>query len=203
MSDDFDDIIDKIKKYFKLNSDIFDIDFLFIPESKNDLKLNPEDKNIKGLKISYHFESGMDNPEIKIEGNIDKERIFDYLKNVDLSKYPTLERLFDTKSMEEIDASELSLEHSGDNKDLLILEPITEINDCKDFTEIILEVPGMREEDVQISYSEEGTKLIFKAENQFRKFMKHIYLPFKSSIKDSLLEVNNGLAIIKVKNSKK
>ncbi|MFX1329880.1 MAG: Hsp20/alpha crystallin family protein [Promethearchaeota archaeon] len=203
MPDDFDDIIDKIKKYFKLNSDIFDIDFLFIPESKKDFKLDPEDKNIKGLKVSYHFESGMDKPEIKIEGNIDKKRIHDYLKNVDLSKYPTLERLFDTKFMEEIDASELSLEYTRDSKDLSVLEPITEINDCKDFTEIILEIPGMRKEDVQINYSEEGTKLIFKAENQFRKFMKHIYLPFKSSFKDSQLEVNNGLAIIKVKNSNK
>ena len=203
MRDDFDDIFDKLKKYFKLGSDIFDIDFLFIPETKNDLKLDPEDKNIKGVKISYHFESGMDKPEIKIEGNIDKRRIRDYLKDIDLSKYPTLERLFEAKSVEELNASELALEYSEEDKDLYILEPITEINDYRDYTEIILEIPGMSKEDVQINFSEGGTKLIFNAGNHIRKFVKHIYLPFKSSVNDSKLEVNNGLAIIKVKSSNK
>ena len=201
MSDDFDDIIDEIRRYFKLDSDIFDVDFLFIPESESDSDLKPKDKKIKGFKISYHFETGMEKPEIRIEGNIDDNKIREYLENVNLSKYPTLKKLFETKSIEEIDANKLSLDFSEKDNDLSILEPNTEINDYKDYTEIIFDIPGMREEDVMIDISEGGTKLIFNAENINRKYMKNVYLPFKTSAENYEMEVKNGLAIIIVKKS--
>ncbi|MFX1600126.1 MAG: hypothetical protein ACFFB6_05970, partial [Promethearchaeota archaeon] len=75
MRDEFDDIIDEIKKYFKIDSDKFDVDFLFIPESESNINLKPKNEKIKGFKISYHFETGMEKPEIRIEGNIDDKRI--------------------------------------------------------------------------------------------------------------------------------
>ena len=203
MSDDFDDIIDEIKRYFKLDSDIFDLDFLFIPESETNLGLNPEDKKVKGFKISYHFETGMEKPEIKIEGNIDDKKIREYLKDIDLSRHPKLKNLFETTSMKEVDAGKLSLESHDQDEDLYILEPYIEINDYKDYTEIVLEIPGMSKKDVMIDFSEEGSKLIFNAENNNRKFMKSVYLPFKSSTEDYEMEVKNGLAIITVKKSDK
>ncbi|MFX1302580.1 MAG: hypothetical protein ACFFBV_07495 [Promethearchaeota archaeon] len=199
MPDDFDDIIDEIKKYFKLDSDIFDVDFLFIPESENSLDLKPKEKNIKGFKISYHFETGMEKPEIKIEGNIDNKKIREYLKDIDLSRYPTLKNLFGTKPIKELDAGKLSLESYAQDQDIYILEPHTEISDYKDYTEIVLEIPGMSKEDVMIDFSEGGSKLVFTAENNNRKYMKNVYLPFKSSAKDFYMEVNNGLAIITIK----
>ena len=201
--DDFDDIIDEIKKRFKLDSDVFDVDFLFIPESKNNLGLKPENKNIKGFKVSYHFESGMEKPEIKIEGNVDEKRIRELLKNIDLSKYPTLKKMVETKSMNEYDANLLSLESHEQEEDLYILKPQAEINDYNDYTEIVLEIPGMSEEDVIINFTDGGNQLIFKAENKNRKFMKTFQLPFISSPKDYELEVKNGLAIIVAKKSDK
>jgi len=110
--DDFDEFIDEIRKYFKIDTDLFDVDFLFIPESEKNLDLKPKDNRIKGFKISYHFETGMEKPEIRFEGNFDDKRIREYLKNVDFLKYPDLKKIFETKSIEEIDASELSLEFS-------------------------------------------------------------------------------------------
>ncbi len=194
--DDFDDIIDEIKRYFKLDSDIFDVDFLFIPESKNDLVVKPENKNVKGFKVSYHFESGMEKPEIKIEGNIDENRIRELLKDVDISRYPTLKKMFEPRPLKELNAKTLSLEYPVQDEDLYILEPHTEINDYNEYTEIVLEIPGMSEEDVIIDFSEGGNKLIFNAENKNRRFMKNIHLPFASSPNDIKMEVNNGLAII-------
>jgi len=199
--DDFDDIIDEIKKYFKLNSDIFDIDFLFIPESKNSLNLKPENKNVKGFKVSYHFESGMEKPEIKIEGNIDENRIRELIKDIDISKYPTLKKMFASKPLKELDVKTLSLEFPEQEEDLYILEPHTEINDYDNYTEIVLEIPGMSENDVNIDFSEGGNKLIFNAENANRRFKKSVHLPFISSPKDCEIEVKNGLAIIIVKKS--
>lgn len=201
--DDFDDIIDEIKKYFKLDSDIFDVDFLFIPESKTDLGLEPENKNVKGFKVSYHFESGMEKPEIKIEGNVDEKTIRELLKDIDISKYPTLEKMLESKSIKEYKAEMLSLDSLEQEEDLYFLEPYAEINDYKDYTEIVLEIPGMSEKDVIIDFSEGGNQLIFNAENENRKFIKTVHLPFTSSLRDYEIEVKNGLAIIVAKKSDK
>ena len=199
ITDEFDDFIDKIKKYFKLDTDRFDVDFLFIPESEVNSHLKPEGKKIEGFKISYHFETGMEKPEIRIEGNIDEKKIQEYLEGIDMSQHPHLKKLLRSNKFEEIDASELSLEANELDEDLPIIEPHTEINNTIDFTEIVLEIPGMNKEDVIINFSEGGNKLIFNAENETRKYVKNIYLPFAALTKDYDIEVRNGLAVILVK----
>jgi HSP20 family molecular chaperone IbpA len=202
MRDDFDDFIDRIKKYFKLDSDMFDIDFLFVPESDKNLNKILKDENIKGFKISYHYDSGMDKPEIKVEGNIDDKRIHEYLKNVDLTKIPQLKDVYNTKSTtQEIDASVLSLDTSfkkvGKNQGNFA-EPYTEICDNDGFTEIMIEIPGMHRDDVSIKFEEKGKKMVFIARNEKRKFRKDIPLVFKSSEQECELEVNNGIALIRI-----
>ncbi len=199
MPDEFDDIIDAIKKYFKIDSDIFDVDFLFIPESENNLNLKLKDYKTNGFKISYHFESGMKKPEFKIEGNIDDKKIREFLKNIDLSKYPTLEKRFETSSMEEFDASQLSLDFTRHEEDSAVLEPSTEINDYKEYSEIIFDIPGVSEEDIMININEKGTRILFNAENSIKRYEKTVNLPFKTSVDNYEMEVKNGLAIIKVK----
>jgi HSP20 family molecular chaperone IbpA len=202
VSDEFDDIIDAIKKYFKIDSDIFDVDFLFIPESKNNLNLESQDNMEKGFKISYHFETGMNKPEFKIEGNVDDKKIRELLKNIDLSKYPTLEKRFETRIVEEIDVDQLSLDLTSQEEDLTILEPLAEINDYKEHSEIIFDIPGINKEDILINLSDKGTRLIFIAENTIKRYKKMISLPFKTSIDNYEMEVKNGLAIIHVKKLK-
>ena len=199
MPDDFDDIIDKIKKYFKLDSDIFDVDFLFIPESENNLNFKPKNQKVKGFKVSYHFEKGMKEPEFKIEGNIDEQKIREYLKNIDSSKYPGFEKLVKMKAKDEIDASKLSLEIPEQYKDQIDLEPHAEINYYKDYTEIIFDIPGISEEDVKIDITEGGNNLRFVAESIKRRYSKNFVLPFRFFTKDCEIEVKNGLAIIRIK----
>lgn len=201
MGDDFDDFIDRVKRYFKLDSDMFDVDFLFVPESDRDLEKKPNDEKVKGFKISYHYESGMDKPEIKVEGNLDNKNIREYLRNVDLSKVPKLKDLYKSPSKKEIDASKLSLETSLKKEadiGTYVLEPYAEICDNEGFYEVMIEIPGMGKDNVNIKFEEKGRKLIFTAENEKRRFMKSVNLPFKSSETEYELEVNNGIAIIKV-----
>ena len=62
MRDDFDEFIERIKRHFKLDSDMFEIDFLFLPESEVKRGRAPNNEKTKGFKISYHFESGMEKP---------------------------------------------------------------------------------------------------------------------------------------------
>jgi HSP20 family molecular chaperone IbpA len=201
MMDDFEDFIDRIKKYFKLDSDMFDVDFLFVPESEMNLGKEPNDEKIKGFKISYHYESGMDKPEIKIEGDLENKNIREYLKNIDLSKTPKLQDLYKSQSKIEIDARKLSLETTQDNKgefETPIIEPYTEVCDNEGSSEILIEIPGMARDNVNIKLDEKGRKLIFTAENRKRTYIKSIPLPFKSSEMNCEVEVNNGIALIRV-----
>ena len=203
MPDDYDEIIDIFKKMFNLESDNFEVDFLFIPES--DIKLDPKRKesNIKGFKISYHFETGMEKPEIKIEGKIDENKIRKHLKDIDLNAHPNLKKLIQSKIIEVFDADKLSLDNNQQKNDLDILTPYTEIIDKEDSSEFIFEIPGMEKDNVSIDFTEEGRKLIFSAEKRSRKYNKKISLPFKSSKTDYELEVNNGLAVLKVHKTEK
>jgi HSP20 family molecular chaperone IbpA len=201
MRDDFDDIIDEIKKFFKLDSDIFDIDVLFIPDKNIDLGIKSYDKNPKGFKISYHFEAGMDKPEIKIEGNIDDKKIKDFLENVDMNKYPKLRKLIESHIKKEIDASKLTLETNclNEEESVFVLEPYIEINENNENFEILIEVPGIERGDVMIDFDIDGKILMFTAQNKKRKYCKEITLPSKLLNANYELDVNNGIAYIKLK----
>ena len=88
-NDEYDDFFEMIKKYLGINSDIFDVDFLFLPEPTS----NPKNKNSTGFKVTYHFEAGMDKPEVRIEGDFDERKLQDYLKRINYSKYPDFKHL--------------------------------------------------------------------------------------------------------------
>jgi HSP20 family molecular chaperone IbpA len=201
MTDEFDEFFNRIKKYFKLDSDMFDVDFLFLPENRKDLGRVPYDEQVKGFKVSYHFERGMDKPEIRIEGNLDDMKIKEMLKNVDLAKVPHLSDLYKSSSSNEIDASKFALEYTSqteEGREHFPFEPYSEICDSEGMTEVLLEIPGMNIENVEITFRNNGKNLIFIAQNEVRTYKKTIPLPFKSSESDYNIEVNNGIAIIKV-----
>lgn len=206
MSDDFDDIVDRIKKFFNFKSDVFDIDFLVFPESAEDLNLKFGDENVDGFKVSYHFESGMEKPEIKIEGDFDERKLHEYLKKFKLDQDSYINGKFPDVINDSVDAGMLSLDSiNGDNflaveGPSYVFEPETEINDFDYFTEIILEVPGVEENDIHLELDDNGTRLTFFAQNEKQKYKKVIHLPFKASEDSYSLKVNNGLAILKVNN---
>ncbi len=194
--DDYDDIIDHLKKFFNFDSPLSDMDFFIFPEMNK--QLDPTKKRSKGYKISYHFETGMDEPEIKIEGDIDEKELNQYLKGYDFGKDPRFKMLKQSTRKELIDATEISLKPTEQHEESHITEPFTEVNDCNDFTQIIIEVPGIEKEDIKLDLNDERNKLIISAENQIRKYFKEIYLPFKTSLTNYKLEVNNGIATLKI-----
>jgi len=139
----------------------------------------------------------MDQPDIKIEGDIDDKTLRKYLKTYKIDLGPKFKKIMNSKSV--IDSKELLLEPYDQNDTSSVIEPYTEINDFDDFAEIVVEVPGIDIADIIISFNKDGRKLTFSAQNMNRNYLKHIYLPFNSSIDDYILEVNNGLATLKVK----
>ena len=201
MTDDYDDFIEKIKKMLNINSDRFDIDLFFMPESDMKLPFNQDNENIKGFKVSYHFNEGMDKPEIRFEGNIDRKKLGEYLKNVDFSKHPQFKNLVKKGQSNIIDAKELYLEPCIDKDEECIIEPFSEMNANDDFIEIIIEMPGIEKGHILISSLESGNKVKITAENESRKFSKTFNLPYKVKVGDYSLDVNNGITTIILKKS--
>jgi len=207
MNDDYDDyedfyadILKKFKKYFKINPDLSDVDFLFIPEPIKNFDMDSQDPNIKGFKVSYHFEPGMDKPEIRIEGDIDQKKMLEYLKGIKMQQNPKFKLMRkDQNQGKEIDASMLSLAPCDEDEENCSLEPYSELYDLEDGVEIILEVPGVEKGHVILSLSNDGRKLKINAKNQIRNIEKEIKLPFRSSLDGHIMNINNGIASIIIK----
>jgi len=211
--DDYKNFIEKLKDYLNVDSDIFDAEFYIFPSSELGEKFGLDPNEDKGFKISYHYEKGMDQPDIKIHGNVDEEKVKDYIKKFNYMKNNPKFREYikkararkmqnQKKSKKPIDAKELSLkspevEESDKQDSINIKEPITEIHNFDDEVELILEVPGIKENDVFISLNDEEKTLTFSAENDKRRYHKKVHLPCKASLLNDSLSISNGILTFK------
>ncbi|MHA2288629.1 MAG: hypothetical protein ACXABG_07570 [Promethearchaeota archaeon] len=206
MSDEFDDdyneFLERIKKFLNIDSDAFDVDFLFLPEPNFDQNLNRKEEGMKGFKVTYHFESGMDKPEIRVEGNFDEKKLKEYFKRFNLSDLSQLKHLGQPRKKQAIDVGTLSLQPNTEYEKSAAKEPYYEINLFEDYADIIIEAPGVEKGHLILSLSEDGKTLKVMIEINFINFEKEIRLPFESSMDNHVLEVNNGIVSI-IMNKKK
>lgn len=198
-----EDLFDKIKKLLNLNTDMFDMDMFFLPEPFKEGSESDEADPQDGFKVSYHFERGMDKPEVHYKGKVDPEKIKELLKNAGPKNIRKIDprKLFEmTKKKPPLDATSLSLEKEPREQQtrLNICEPYCEVNEFNEFNEIIIEVPGIKKEDVILTFSEEGKKLTLSAYNDNKRYLKVFHLPFESDLDHCAFAVNNGIATLKV-----
>ncbi len=200
MSDEYDndynDFLKRIKKYLNLNQGAFDVDFLFLPEPNFNPRTNRNDDKFKGFKVTYNFESGMDKPEIKVEGNFDEKKLQNYFKKMNLSKHSQFKRLNPSMDRQTIDVSTLSLQPNYERGDRLAKDPYFEKIFYKDSAEIIIEAPGIEKGHILLSLTEDGRTLRVSIEINFNNIEREILLPFESTMDDHILEFNNGIVTI-------
>ena len=200
--DDYNEFLERIKKFLNIDSDIFDVDFLFLPEPNFNPKTNLKDENVKGFKVTYHFESGMDKPEIKIEGNFDEKKLQDYFKRLNIPNFPQSKRLGQSGKKQAINLGTLSLQPNMEQEKSMAKEPYYEINLHQDFADIVIEAPGIEKGHIILSLSEDGRKLKVSIEINFVNNEKEILLPFESTMEGHVLEVNNGIISIIIRRKK-
>ncbi|MBY9007437.1 MAG: hypothetical protein KGD63_11835 [Candidatus Lokiarchaeota archaeon] len=200
-NDDFDDFLKNFKDYLNIDTEIFDVEFFLFSDRELNRKSKFNSKNNNGFKISYHFENGMDEPDIQIHGNIDDINL-KYLKNIEFSKIKDFYNVDNNQniSYDIVDGDELSLNPDTKNSELVFQEPYIEIHDLDNFIEIILDVPGIQEDDILISNYHDKKTILFSAESRERRYHKKIRLPSKiSSVLNDSMEVNNGIVTFKCK----
>ncbi|MHA1782225.1 MAG: hypothetical protein ACTSUL_02245 [Promethearchaeota archaeon] len=206
MHDDEDnfykDFMEMFRKFFDINADVFDADFVFVPDPESDLNKSIKDKDIKSFKISYHYETGMDKPEIRFEGDIDENKLYKYFDFLDKKGF-SIFRTPRSRRGKVIDASELSMKLDSADKNKYILEPRVEVDDFGDHFEIVLEVPGIESGHLLLSLGDDSKKLKISGENLTRRYEKVIKLPSKVTLDGYQLDVRNGIASIIIKKKNK
>jgi len=194
--DDYYDFLEQIKKFLKIDKGVFDVDFLFLPESSFDPNLNLQNKKVEGFKVTYHFEPGMEKPEIKIEGDFDEKKLQEYFKKLNLPSYPQFKMLRKSGKKQVMDVGALSLKPDFERVNSLEKETYYELNVYDDYAEIVIEIPGIEKGHIILSLSEDGRKLKILTESNFQNFEKELQLPFESTMKDHVVEINNGIVSI-------
>ena len=194
--DDQFDLYEKIKEFFKMNPKVFDLDFLIFTDPDE----NSEDRRArtKPVKIHYHFEPGMDKPDVSVEGNIDKKELNDYFKRFDFPFNAQLKKMQNSKKERSFDARQLSLEPRLVESSPQVIEPHSEINESSECVDLVFEAPGVDKDDIILSFSDDGLSMNFSAETRNRKFFKHVHLPRACKFENYDLEINNGLVILRV-----
>ena len=203
MSDEFDEdyneFFNRIKKFLKIDPDKYDFDIIFLPESELQKDFNPNDENFKAFKVNYHYEKGMDKPRINIEGDLDNEKLRNYIKNLNINNYPQFKPFIRKGNKKYLKNGSITLqpreeEFKLENKDLYY-----ELNSTSKGLEIIMEAPGVEKGHVILSLNENKKDLKIIIQNKFKEFQKIINLPFKSTLKSHTIELNNGILTIQIK----
>ncbi len=207
-----DDIFDENYKRFTKRlrnlvegfSDFFDknfgfMDFSEFPSIDFNNDLNFKNNDTKSYSISYNYQTGMDKPEIRVQGDVDDETLSKFLKGIPkfITERPTIKGIsLVPESKEERRELKASQKMKED------IEPYIEITDFEDQIEICLELPGVEKEDLKLNFDEKGEELTVEAKRDGRKFYKEIKLPINLDINDYTLELKNGIASLKLKRKK-
>jgi HSP20 family molecular chaperone IbpA len=206
--DNFDEYYKKFKERFRdffegfsgiFNKDFDFTDFSEFPKVDFDKDFKFKDNDTKSYSISYHFQTGMDKPEIRVRGNINDKFLAEFLRGIPgfITEQPTIKKLSLTpESLEKISKTESS------GKPSEAIEPYADITDLEDYIEICLELPGVKKEEIKLEFNENGEILTLNAKRDGRRFYKEIKLPADMDIKNYTLELNNGIASIKIKHKK-
>ncbi|MFX1395950.1 MAG: Hsp20/alpha crystallin family protein [Promethearchaeota archaeon] len=192
MSNDIDDFLNKIKKLFRFTADNFDLDFFIFPEDNGFYGGDP-----KGFKVSYHFEEGKEHPKVKIESDIEEQDLNALLNN-SLKKHSKGHKNMNNRTENTLNAEEFHLNGFEEQDNDNVKEPYTEINNFDTFTEIIIEIPGIRKENISTDFDKNNRILSFYAEKEGQRFLKDIQIPHDASNDSVSVNINNGLVIIKV-----
>lgn len=185
-----DDIFEQMRKMMRnpftgfFDDSFFADEKAFDDELDNAIKLDPsKDKNSKSYSISYKFGTGMKEPEIHIQGDVDKDTVNHFLKGLPKSAN---ELGFNINSTPALKSSKIHPDAT---------EPYTEIHETDLGLNIYMEMPGIDHNDVKTKWDKES--LIITAEREHILYEKIIPVAFKAK-KDVKIESNNGIITLEI-----
>jgi HSP20 family molecular chaperone IbpA len=200
---EFDDIFDEFRKMMRnpfkgFFSDPFETEDSFfgeinLPENNEKDSRNPTEKkntkpHTKSYSISYKFGTGMKEPEIHVNGDIDEEDLKNFMAQIPNGfGFPGVENIVAGGVPAAIGAPEKKADDEG------YLEPFTDLQTTKDGAQAVFEMPGIGAPDIQIKI--DGKVAIITASNGHSKYRKELMLDFKIK-SEPIIHANNGIITI-------
>lgn len=173
-------------------------DFIDFPEedaSRNFEAGNESENKTKRYSISYKFGTGMDKPEIRVNGNLmDIENFKELFENM-----PQFGLNSSENQKLALDARNLNISDKETNSETQYIEPFYEIFDDlnENSTGITLELPGVSIENIVISYY--GDEVVIIGESLDRIFRKELMLDFVADKDETEVWGKNGVFQIRFK----
>lgn len=171
--EDFDDMFKDMDETFEIRS----------PKTKF-----RDDGKSKSYSISYKYQTGMKEPEIRVTGEATEKDVDKFLSGVQKRFGNHMIGLSDKKPIA------LGLGSGEEDTDGYKL-PLMEIVEEKDFVELVLEMPGISEKDLTIDT--EGKNIYIKAENGPTKYKREVTLDFEPKKKIKARE-NHGIITLTI-----
>jgi len=155
-----------------------------------------DEKDMKSYSISYKYGKGMNEPEIRIEGDIDVDSFSKFLRKLPEFYTERPER----KEIELIPELKMKdTEAKIEENSKISVEPYADITEFSDFVEVCVELPGVKKDDIKLRFDPSGKELTIEAYREDKDFYKEIMLPNGLNTNDYKLDLKNGIACIKIK----
>ena len=188
--DEFDKQFNKIFDEWNKFDDEFDKLFEKAKDDKNTYHYTSHYENFfdsnddsKSYALTYKYETGMAEPEITIEGNVDDETLEKFVKSIE-NRYGRGFRKLPSKKIKHL--------LSGKSRKSKKSETKKEIPSEKIYT---FEMPGIGKEDLDIEIKNEILTVTGKRDKLF--YEKRVHLPFEPK-KDVEVKADNGLINVKI-----
>ncbi|MHA1646587.1 MAG: Hsp20/alpha crystallin family protein [Promethearchaeota archaeon] len=176
-----EDIFEFGRKHFKKMFDdwtLFDDDMDdFFSNFDENFQINLNNPESKGYSMSYHYETGMKEPEIKIQGDPDEKTVDTFLKGIQKRFGHHLAKI-------------------GNNKIKKLNMPKNEEKESDGIHTFTIEMPGIGKEDINTEIKNQILTIEGKKGEIYYK--KKFHLNFKPKEKPEI-KADNGLITITVK----
>ena len=175
----FNNVFNQVDRQMRQSFDEWTVnfdDFFSDIEPLPDIGLESGGKN---YSISYHYETGMKEPEIRISGDVDDKGVKKFLKNME-------------KRYGHLGLTEKQTKMLGKGKEET---PEKVEKHEKEHETITLEMPGIAKENIEINVQENSVEVTGKKDKLY--YRKRIPLGFKPG-KEVKFEADNGLITVEI-----
>ena len=173
--DEFDDMFKDFDETFEIRA----------PKTK----FRKKDGNNKSYSISYKYQTGMDEPEIRVEGDATEKEVDRFLSGI--------QKRFGSHMIGLSDKKPVMLGLGSENNNLDGYKtPLCDVVEEEDHIEIVLEMPGIGENELKVET--DGNTIHITGESGNIKYKRDVKLEFKPKGKINA-RTKNGLITLTIK----
>lgn len=145
----------------------------------------PKETEGKSYRMSYRYETGMDEPEIYVEGDASEDDVERFVNGIQ-SRFG--------KQLADVSDRKIKMLSEGDQKDKVFRRPVTKLEYGEDSVIATIQMPGIGKENISIAT--DGEYVTITGENGDLRYKKKLALKFNAGDVD--IAASNGIATLTI-----